>query len=108
MYILCYLLNCLYLLQHIPVVVESIDTTPLVGMPITQATDLVAQQLAAAGFDPSHEFVLAIVVKLDDCTQYIPLVGNPTMKRYETGVIAAVHKDKVYPLRDMYSRRVGK
>ena len=90
-------------------VVESIDTAPLVGMPITQATDLVAQQLAAAGFDPNHEFVLAMVVVLDDCTKYIPLGGNQTMQPYEeTGVIAAVHKDKVYSLRDMYSRRVGK
>lgn len=89
--------------------VESIDTAPLVGMPTTQATDLVAQQLAAAGFDPNDEFVLAMVVVLDNSAQYIPLGGNETMPPFEdTGVIAAVHKDKVYPLRDMYSRRVGK
>lgn len=95
-------------MQHIPVVVESIDTVPLVGMPLTQATDLVAQQLLFAGFDPNHEFVLAMVVVLDDSTVYLPLGGNMTMPSPdETGVIAAVHIDKVHHLMDMYKRKVG-
>lgn len=95
-------------MQHIPVVVESIDTVPLVGMPLTQATDLVAQQLLVAGFDPNHEFVLAMVVVLDDSTVYLPLGGNMTMPSPdETGVIAAVHIDKVHHLMDMYKRKVG-
>lgn len=94
--------------QHIPVVVESIDTAPLVGMLLTQATDLVAQQLMAAGFDPKDEFVLAMVVVLDNSTEYVPLGGNMTMPSLdEIGLVAAVHVDKVYHMSDMYKRRVG-
>ena len=89
-------------------VVESIDTVPLIGMPLMQATDVVAQQLLAAGFNPKDEFVLAMVVVLDDTVEYIPLGGNTTMPPPdETGVIAAVHVDKVYRMSDMYKRRVG-
>ena len=88
---------------------ESIDTAPLVGMLLTQATDLVAQQLMAAGFDPKDEFVLAMVVVLDDSTVYVPLGGNMTMPPLgEIGVVAAVQVDKVIcPTSDMYKRRVG-
>lgn len=87
---------------------ESIDTAPLAGMPLIQATDLVAQQLMAAGFDPKDEFVLAMVVVLDDSTEYLPLGGNMTMPSPDDiGVVAAVQVDKVYSMSDMYKRRVG-
>ena len=62
----------------------------------------------AAGFDPKDEFVLAMVVVLDDSTEYVPLGGNMTMPSLdEIGLVAAVHVDKVYHMSDMYKRRVG-
>ena len=95
-------------MQHILVAVESINAVPLVGMPVTQATDLVAQQLLAAGFDPDDEFVLAEVMVLYNVTIFLPLGGNTTIPSPdEHGVIVAVHVDKVYPMRNMYRRRVG-
>lgn len=96
-------------MQHLPIVVELINTVPLVGMPLKEATDVVAEHLLVAGFDPDDDFVLAKLVEYDDIPLYIPLTGSMTMlSPDETGPVAAVRVFKAYPpTPDMYTRRVG-
>ena len=86
--------------------VEDVDVDMLVGLPVVEATDMVAEELQQAGFDPNDEFALALVVPGEDCMKYIPLDAS-TIVPLDCFKISAVHISRLYQdVKNKYIRKI--
>jgi hypothetical protein len=92
--------------KYIPVNVEDVDVDMLVGLPVVEATDMVAEELQQFGFDPNDEFALALVVPGEDCMKYIPLDAS-TIVHLDCFKISAVHISRLYQdVKNKYIRKI--
>ena len=98
--------DLLLCLQYIPVNMETVNTDLLVGLSVEEATDMVAEELQTAGFDPEDQFALAQVIDLGEHNIYVPLEAGTVISE-EIGLAAAVHVNRIVKnVKNSYIRKI--